>query len=296
MAAANSYSVGASIPYDPPTQAAIFDPAIDGATVHNALFTLSGTCQLMNPQAVVSIVRGSTAIGSAPCTGSFNLQVMLTEGTNTFVARTANASNLYGPDSTSVIVTLVLPPNPPAPGDTSPEPSSPAQEITATNAGAATGLSIAPDQPFSVMSSANDVTITVTVGGGEHPYDIVLNWGDGSVDSHHVDTAGSYSFTHQDQSAGAYKVHGRVRDVLGAYSDFEYAVLTAAKLPADTKPPIAGNNQPGGIDWNRIKPYAIVGGFIGAMAATYWLGWHVAVKQLGARLLKANPRTPRRKR
>lgn len=281
---ADNYQIQASIPYPPPTQPAVVDSGLDGTTVNNALQTITGTCQVQNPADVVTIMRSGSSIGSAPCVaGNFNLQVMLVEGTNSLVPRTANASNIYGPDGAPIIITLVLPPTPtPPPTDTGPQPSSPAQEITATNAGADENLTISPNQPFSVLSSINDVTISVTVGGGEHPYDIVLNWGDGSTDTHHVDVAGVYSFSHKYLTTGSYKVHGWVHDVLGAFSEFDYAVLAGKKTPGGTTHIVAGNVTPASNTfWHTIAPYAAKSvGVLAILAGAYWLGLHHAVAKL----------------
>ncbi len=305
-AVADNYQINASIPYAAPTTPAVINAGLDGTTVNSALQTIAGTCELQNPQSVVSIWRGGTSIGSTTCNGTFSLQIMLVQGPNTLIARTANPSSLYGPDSAPITVTLVLPASPtPPPADPGPQPASAAQEVTATNAGASENLTIATNQPFSVLSSANDVTITVTIGGGKNPYDIALNWGDGSVDNHHLDVAGTYSFSHIYQTPGSYTVHGFVHDVLGAFSEFEYAVVTSHKTPGGSSASNSGGSAGHArntTDWRTLKPFVLTGSAIILLWIAYFLGVHHAVAKVMENS-RAKPQTrppiiakPKRKR
>lgn len=295
---ASNLQVGASVPYPAPSQAATIDGNLDGSTVNVALQTLTGTCQLQNPADVVAVWRDGNAIGSAPCNGTYSLQIMLRPGDNLLTVRTANASNLYGPDSAPITVTLVLPPDPTPPADPvipgttiepdetpmTPQNQTPAQIIETTNAGAATDLLASPTEPFSVLTSNNDVTVNVTVGGGQSPYTIRLDWGDGSTEMHSVDQAGTYSFTHAYVSSGNYMVRGNVYDVLGASTQFSYAVISSAPQPrTDTIVTAAVGQQQNPIlrflteHW---KP--IIGSGAAAMVAGggYMIGLHRGVGQL----------------
>lgn len=301
-ASANNYQVQAVIPYPPPTQAAVISPGIDGTTVQAALQTISGTCQIQNPTNVVSIWRSGSSIGSSPCVaGVFSLQIMLVPGQNDLIARTANPNIIYGPDSAQISVTLVLPPNPPPPPTGGgPEPKSPAEQVIVTNAAANSGLTITPTQAFGVLGASYQVTVSVAVGGGEHPYDIFLNWGDGSTDTHHVDTAGTYTFTHTYQAAGSYKVHGLVHDMLGATSEFDYAVVSALKSTVVGSGSGHGHWSGNVIVvrhswWQSPMTYAKATGVIAVLAGAYWLGVHHTVAQ-AVQAAKPGGRAPTRGR
>jgi hypothetical protein len=302
---ADSYQVNASVPYPTPTQAATFDGSQDGTTVQTALQTLSGTCQIQNPVNTVVISRSGGSIGSAPCTsGSYSVQVTLVEGTNTLVARTANASGQYGPDSPSITMTLYLPPTvtptPATPTPTAPA-STPDEVIAKTNSGAAADLTITPSEPFGVMNEqTNAVTLKVTIGGGTTPYTVRINWGDGSVDTHHVDQSGVYEFSHTYQAAGNYTVRGSVQDVLGATTVFNYAVVsrvaTAGSTPLDAgaKAGQTAGTTPG---WHRlVTPAAVVGGLAALVAGGYWLGVHHMAGQLFSQQSGKRPSRPTARR
>lgn len=293
-AVASSYQVQATVPYPAPSQAAVFDPGYDGSTVSNAQVTLTGTCQVQNPADVVVIVRGSTTLGSTVCNGTFSLQVMLVEGSNTLVARTFNASMVAGPDSQPITMTLQLPPSvtptPDSPAPTAP-PSTPAEVTAATNSGAAADLTATPREPFSVLSNTNEITVNLRVGGGNTPYTITLNWGDGSIESHVVDQPGEYSFSHSYQKNAAYVIRGMVRDVLGASTSFEYAVITG-KPTASAGGESAGGSSGASVSFMDIlRKYAILVAVIGSLAAVAGVGYLLGVHNSAVRLLRRRPPT-----
>lgn len=237
---AATYDVSASVPFPVPTQAATINSALNNITVQNAAFVISGTCQVLAPASVISVWRGSTVLGSQNCaSGTYSLQITLAEGPNSLVVKTANVSSVYGPDSSSIIVTLktlVTPPPPTTPkvnvpGATNLTPA----DNTAFNNAASSGLSIVPQDPFTVVPPSNEVKLNFYIDGGSTPYTIELNWGDGSTETKVIDKPGNYTFTHQYRSPGNYAVKGRVRDVLGAITEISHAVVVAKPLDQTSK-------------------------------------------------------------
>lgn len=289
FAKADSYNVNASVPFPIPTQPAIINPSMQGTTVRAALITIDGTCQLLNPVGVVTIWRSGTSIGSTACNGSFSLQVMLQVGNNSLIARTANASGQFGPDSAPTNISLVLPPNLPVPTNPTPSPTSPASEIVSTNAGVASGLTAATDVPFSILNAANAVTIQVTIGGGVHPYDIMLSWGDGTTEVKTVDLAGVYSFTHTYRSVGNYQIHGRVRDGLGAYAEFDHAAISRQAVPTANHTVASADTGSKSPWWSNRggKAMAATTGGIAVIGASYWYGGRRASQQVTKQLARS---------
>ena len=277
VTSADDYGVTANVPFPAPTQAAIITSPPDGTTVTDALQTISGTCELLSPQGAVSIWRNGASIGSGVCNGSFSIPVMLQTGTNVLIARSASASALYGPDSSPLTLTLNLPPNIPPPTGTSGGviPTSTTPPARDTNAGAAAGLTVSTSQPFGTLGNSHDVTITVTVAGGVRPYTIVLNWGDGSIETHSADRPGLYNFIHHYVVVASYTIRGQVRDSLGAISEFSYAVIS-------TKKPVTKPHQTLQHTITHSPPVRvaaiIVLAIIILLAGDYWLGWHQAKK------------------
>ncbi|QQS20051.1 hypothetical protein IPL85_01165 [Candidatus Saccharibacteria bacterium] len=225
---AEDYNVNAVVPYPAPSQAATIASPTGGMTFQNALQTVSGTCESIAPPGVVSVWRDGQILGSTSCTsGLYSLQIALSPGQNTLIARTANVNGVFGPDSAARVVTftqaVVVEPLPPSVN----QPSSNEQQTGASNAGSESGLTVTTQDPFSFVTSSNtEATIRVVIGGGESPYVLALNWGDGTTESHSINLAGMYEFTHTYRTAKAYPVHLRVRDARGGYTEYIYAVVS----------------------------------------------------------------------
>lgn len=303
---ATSYDVNASVPYPAPTQAAQIDTALNNLTVQNAAFTISGTCQTLTPVGVISVWRGSTILGSQSCnSGTFSLLIVLSEGNNSLVVKTANASNIYGPDSASITVTLNTPVTPtPEPPATTPAPAPQATTAPGAtnltvgqnndfNTGAQTGLSIVPQLPFSVLPDNNQVSLQFVIDGGSTPYTIELNWGDGTVERKVIEQPGTYVFTHQYKNNGDYVVKGRVTDVLGAITEISHAVVST-KVPIQRPSVVVAQVKPSNslLDWLTRNWIATVLGVSAVVVAgiAFWLGEytgaHVAVTQTAAQQTK----------
>lgn len=243
---AGSYTVNANVPYGSPTQPASIQSPADNATVNEALMQISGTCQQLNPTAIVSIWRNGQTIGSAVCNGNFSLTAMLVPGPNVLTARTSNIDGSYGPDSLRLTVTLVLvdslpvtsAPNlaagntvtgNPAVGGTA-EPATPQEKSRSTNAAAKSGLLLKPLNPYIILNIDNKADVTFTVSGGSLPYTIGLKWGDGRAESHVLREAGTYSYRASYSKSGTYLMQVWVRDTAGGFAESNYAILS--RLPA----------------------------------------------------------------
>jgi hypothetical protein len=281
LAYGDAYSVSASVPYPAPTQAAVINPNLDNTTVNDALQTIDGTCQVQNPAIVVSIWRGSSSLGSTTCnSGTFSLQVMLQSGSNVLIARSASISDQYGPDSQPVTITLNLPnpsTQPPAPNGTTP-PSTTGNIRLTTNAGAGAGLTIIPATPFSILSTSNDVTITLTISGGKQPYTLFLNWGDGSTETYSILAAGGYSFSHTYAHAGKYTTHIQVQDARGALAEYTYIIVSPVKKSAPSpvvRTHISGSGTTSALIFGG---WAIFWGLL-LIGLGYLLGWHDAKRR-----------------
>ena len=261
-AVADTYNVNASVPYEAPTQAATVNIPANATVSHTVQQTLTGTCQVKNPPTIVSVWRGSTVLGSTECVaGSFRLAVMLQIGQNTLIVRTANASGVYGPDSSGFTLTVEKPaPVEPLPPGTN-QPTTATGHEAATNQGGVSGLVVTTEAPYTVLPSTKTATINVVVRGGQRPYVLQLKWGDGSTESHSLNQEGTYEFTHTYLARKTYNVYVYVRDVLGAYTEYVYAVVSgqkAAASPSSEKTPSS--------DAGSIGSWRVVG-----IVWYYWL-------------------------
>lgn len=224
------YNVTATVPYDPPSIATSIHPTFNNLTVNNNQLVITGTCQVLNPAAIVSLWRQGSSIGSTICGagGTFSIQVTLLEGANTLTPRTSNLNNLYGPDGAVITITLntpvVQPPqnsnNTSSDTNSNPASSSPTAQTTISN------LVISAKEPFNLLNTDNQVSVEIIVDGGNAPYVIRLNWGDGTSETKEVSASGTYVFTHTYDKEAVYQVKASVTDVLGSTSSHEFIILS----------------------------------------------------------------------
>lgn len=264
-ASADTYNVNASVPYEAPTQAATVSSLGDGTTVNDAQQIISGTCQVKNPPTIISVVRGSTVLGSTECVaGVYSVAIMLLIGQNSLVVRTANASGIYGPDSATLVVTFEKPiVAEPLPSGVN-QPTSETDRQAATNQGGLSGLMVTTEAPYTVLPDTKIASVHVVVNGGQRPYVLQLKWGDGSTESHSLDQAGTYEFTHTYVTRKTYNVYVYVRDVLGAYTEYMYAVVSGQKVTGSSSTKTTSSG--GSTAESNIGRWRIVG-----IVWYYWL-------------------------
>ncbi len=295
---AEDYNVNAVVPYPTPTQAATVDSFANGAVVHDAQQTVSGTCQVTSPSNVVSVWRDSQLLGSAAClSGSYSLSVVLQLGQNNLVVRTANLNGIYGPDSALAIISFERPVTAePLPTGVN-QPTTTIQQTGAINQGGLANLQITTQTPFSVLSpDSSQISIQVVVAGGQHPYVLQLNWGDGSVESRTIDRPGAYEFTHNYRAQRSYTVRVQARDVLGSFSEYTYAVVSNKRVAVPTQ---KSTTKAGTASGHRVSTRWYIWLLISFLAlfllTSYWLGWQRA-KHRYEQLTKQKSTKPAAKR
>lgn len=269
IAAADSYNVNASVPYEAPSQAAVIEQPADGSTFENVQQTITGTCQVQNPANVVSIWREGTVLGSSGCTsGRFSIAVILLIGQNDLIAKTSNASGIYGPDSLKKTIHIQYPPSAEPLPPTVNQPTTTESRDKAINQGGISGLSLTTETPYEILASSKQVKLRIIVNGGQQPYVLQIKWGDGSTESHSLDQAGTYDFTHTYLTHKNYSVYAYVRDVLGAYTEYVYAIVSgqqSATSQGGTKSTVS--DKPAGGQWR--------------FAGVVWYYWILLILVLG---------------
>lgn len=214
---ADSYVLTASVPYEVPTQPSVIDTV--GITTSDASVPISGTCTVITPSAIVSLWNGGSLLGATTCQidGTFTLIVHLQPGVNTVVPKTSNIANVYGPAGLPIVFTYNPPPTP--------QPEQPKAESTELPKAAekpaevTPALQVSSPQPFGILTNTGEVSIDITVQGGDTPYDIVIKWGDGKSDSKTVIEPGTYTFTHVYKQKNSYTAMVKVKDSKGNTSD-----------------------------------------------------------------------------
>lgn len=232
---------------DPPKNGATISLPRDGAVINGYTTTVSGIC----PKGLlVKVFKNNVFAGSVQCTnGSFSIQIDLFSGRNEIVVRVYDDLDQAGPDSNMIVV------NVPAGVVGSPN------RISLTSSFAKRGAN--PGQTL---------TWPITLSGGEGPYAITVDWGDGKTsDIISQAFAGTFNISHIYDSPGIYNVVIRATDKSGTIAFLQ--LVAVANGPASQSSGQTNNDKSNGSVITRTKilwqPAAIA---IPLIALSFWLG------------------------
>lgn len=263
QAASSLTTVSLTVLGPPPATGATIDQPPDGTVVAVNTVTVRGTCPT---GLLIEIYRNTVFAGSAVCDGAgqYNILVTLQPGANDLIARDADALGQYGPDSNQITVTYNPPPptptptpaptpvptstplptpsSTPAPGHTAtprpPTPTltpapTPATELLRLDSGQHFYQGIAPGLPIEWQ---------LTLSGGQRPYQITWDWGDGQTSTTTAAHAGPITASHAYTEAGAYQTTIRAQDGAGHQTTLQLAVIVngQAAVGSVARPPMDG--------------------------------------------------------
>lgn len=204
---AEELEVTVKVPAILPTIPAVISGPPHGTQFDHNTVTLRGTCQIMNPAAIIVINRDSSNIGSTTCSmsGEFNIEISLLPGPNILLARTFNITNDAGPTSTPITLFYNVPTTPGEPLPSEEEPAageeipleaggSRVEPAPSTNPGEA--LRIESQNAFLVFGPQKPAEWNGRVMGGRPGYNITADWGDGESDTKEVITGSSLTLSH----------------------------------------------------------------------------------------------------
>ena len=246
-----------------PTQAATISIPRSGQTFNTLPVTVSGLC----PNGLlVKLFKNNVFAGSVQCTsGSYSLIIDLFDGQNELIARVYDALDQAGPDSNIVNVNY----NADKPGFVG--------RVSLTTTIAKKGAN-----PGQVL------TWPITVSGGDSPYAISVDWGDGKTpDLISQAFPGAFNIQHVYDNPGVYNIIVKATDKNGGVAYLQLVGVGNGPLGQDTgsgtdkdATGAAGTNQKVKILW---QPAALLIPFI---VSTFWLGkrhqLHVLKKKIEA--------------
>ena len=183
--AATDMIVSASVMAGLPSDVPVITSPKDGDVLLSKEIAVSGTCPVYEPAVIVAIYNNGGLAGSARCTssGTFSVPIRLSYGTNTLVPRAVSITNEIGPPGAAVTVTLPLP-------------------LTGgqTGVGEFTGigmpLRIVPTDIFALISTDGNTSWRASFEGGKPPYQVRIDWGDGTIDRVKVGDDTEQAFHH----------------------------------------------------------------------------------------------------
>jgi hypothetical protein len=242
-----SGSVGleGTISSPPPSQGATISVPSNGQVFTNVPITVSGLC----PGNVnVRIFRNGVFAGSVDCkNGSYSLQIDLFSGRNDLVARVFDSLDQAGPDSNIVTVTFN------------------------DGRGPGAGSRISLTTPYSKrgVNPGDTLSWPLFISGGNAPYAISIDWGDGSsTDLRSQSAPGSFDISHVYKKAGVYNIIIKATDKDGVSAFLQ--VVGLANGPPTGDATIAQDSRltPSNYRFLLYAPPIVI--FVAV--STFWLG------------------------
>lgn len=179
-----------------PTTAAVILIPRTGTRTSNIPITVSGTCPV---NTFVNITKNNVFGGVTTCEtdGTFSLLIDLFDGSNVLVARVADALGQFGPDSNGVNVFYDAP--------------------TLNLPGGTTGHQLFLEVSTTVLgvNPGQEASRSAVIVGGQAPYAVSWDWGDGHTTLVSQSTDGEVTSKHVYDRAGTYRVILRVTDAQG---------------------------------------------------------------------------------
>jgi hypothetical protein len=259
------------VPAPIPTESPVITTPQNGSVVHKASVLVEGTCPVITPHVVISLLVDNVFSGSAPCgdDNRFTLSVTVTPGSHTLIAQDYTITGDRGPDSAPVTFAY----NPPtqetgggqnAGGGVSQLGTEPNPPITSP-------LVVTIDEPFIVFGPATDAIWVGSITGGRLPYHAYINWGDGTANTYSLKQSGKQHFVHHYRSMTSHTILLRVTDPDGRGVTQDYAAVTPYVSPIASVAPTAPSNP-----FRGSMPFGIYGLYLILLAifGYLWLRAH----------------------
>lgn len=228
-ASADDYSVQATVPNGSYTLPAVITSPTDGTVVSDPNVQLKGTCEMVTSGTFVVIKRGTSTLGTAVCQpdSTFAMNVTLDLGANVLLPTELSGAATNGPDGAAVTITYTPPPPPPPTPQPTPGTTTPPSAPTTTTP---PPLVIQPQGPPLIERTTDKiVTIVFSVTNGYNPYVIVADWGDGKIDTVHVQSASdTVKLSHVYDTPGAYTIVLNATDSRGNKATYQYVAVAQA--------------------------------------------------------------------
>ena len=253
--AAVEYKTYAVVPGPTPTVAPTIAGIISGTTYRNAEpVSVYGSCP---GTTMVRVYKNEVLAGATICqNGNYAMQIDLFVGANTIVARAYTMNETVSPDSQPVNVQFL--PN------------------GMTLGSANTLRETTNRQPYMTapvyyrgVTAGQRLVWTITLTGGQAPYAVSIDWGDGTSELISRGTDGPFDIGHtykRPTGSGGYTVIVRATDQNGVKSYLQFVAIVTGDAEATV----------GRVDGSSATQWLIAGGlaFIAVLTAvvSYWLG------------------------
>jgi len=249
---------------------AVISSPVDGQHFSAVPVPVSGNCPLN--AGYVEIFSNNVMKGTAICDGgsNFSLSINLFPGTNSLIAHAFNITDDEGPVSSAATVYYDAPPPP------SSQPSDGSKSVTPSKPAISNPLQLYTEFVYKGYYVGDQVRWPFRISGGQAPYTVTVDWGDGATSTQSVKTAGDFDITHvygrPGGEKGSFVVKVGAKDSAAASDSQQFFVIVVDKQGVVTsgsifsKPPPSLNNS--GWLWLAWPAYVI----ILIMTISFWLG------------------------
>lgn len=243
-----SYTVNAAVPEPRPGKPAIITSPSTGQTFNANPIEVLGTCPA---KSLVKIFKNDILAGSTICdaSGHFKLMIDLVIGRNDLTALAFNTLDQQGPTSPTVTVTLNQPPG---------------------GYGFSTELIIQSETYYRGTTPGREIVWPIELVGGQAPYAVIVDWGDGTSDLITRLAPGPFTVKHTYKKVGTgfmntFPLIIRATDAVGHTAYLQLTTIVNDPTGTNT----SGNATPAATNVLVMWPLWIV---LVVMIVSFWLG------------------------
>ncbi len=253
-----SVLVQAVVPGAVPTNGPTITTPVNGQHFTTIPVDIRGTC---SAGFLVNVYKNTVLAGAAICdrTGHFALDADLFLGQNNLTANMVNSANQPSPDSKTVTAYYDLV-------------SSPVNIVNGTPAGQHGNVIIKGSSVYKGTVPGQELKWDLEVLGGEAPYAISIDWGDGTHGLISRSQAGQFSISHIYKQAGGYKggyvLAIRAVDAVGTNGYIQLVAIVNNDLSLATA---AGINPGSGQWWSLLVAWPLWS-LLALLVISFWLG------------------------
>lgn len=284
------YTVSATVPAPPLTDAAYITSPTDGQVITSSPTTVSGTCPL---NSYVDLIRNGSFSGVATCTAdqTFSIVTDLNQGNNELSAQDYNITNQAGPTSPPINVNY----QPPVPPNLGNSPSGQLSLVT-TYQGSNTSSPKGPSAPLVLNSqytyrsfyAGQSFSWGFNLSGGTSPYFVTINWGNGESSTLILYSSQTFEINHTYKTSGDYNIVVQAIDSKGVTVVFQITAVIATQHVTVTHPIVISPIKPNKSNIlitieNWLKVAWPIYGVVVLMTISFWLGereeYHIIYKR-----------------
>ncbi|HEX5394834.1 MAG TPA: PKD domain-containing protein [Candidatus Saccharimonadales bacterium] len=290
--AGNQVALTVRVAGPPPSNPAVITSPQDSQRFSKLPITVKGNCEYYS---YVKLFRNNLFSGTASCDNATTFQITtdLYPGANVLTPRIYNFADVEGPEPTPITVYYDEPAAPSEPTKPASSPDN-GQSQTEAPSSQTNPLVLLSDFSYKGHYVNSKVNFNLKLSGGQPPYKVNVDWGDGKADNLSFSGGDSFAISHVYSAAGTFKVIVKATDSNGSSNLLQLFAVIVPLTPAaggntntssdnllgcnygDLFDPSASLSCFGGSFLSKFRgliKYILPGyAIVSLMAISYWLG------------------------